>query len=86
MALVAGDSDNDDDEDGGDSLLMVYALEKNETCNIRNKSTNESHIIIGCLIDKDFHARSYTLKPYEYALLFLFQIHTVNQIGWVDCC
>lgn len=53
MPTVADDSDNDDydsddddDDDGGVSLLMVYALEKNEPCNIINKSTNASHIIM----------------------------------------
>lgn len=41
-AMVAHHNDINDvgDEDGEDSLLMVHALEKNETCNITNTSTN----------------------------------------------
>lgn len=44
MAMVSDDSNNDDGGGGGgggggsgDSLLMAYALEKNQTCNITSK-------------------------------------------------
>lgn len=68
IANAADHNDNNDDGDGDgeDSLLMVYALEKNETCYTRNKSTNESHIMIRCLIDKGFDAHKHNLFQFSY--------------------
>lgn len=40
MVADHNDINYDVDKDGADSLLMVLALEKNETCNITNTSTN----------------------------------------------
>lgn len=81
-AMMADGEDINDDggEDGEDSLLMVHALQKNETCNITNTSTNESHIIIRCLIDKGLDAHTHTLKYYKYALLFFKHLRLYHKI------